>query len=345
MKTGKEPDNLKPDLNLADLPQEILLKIFQYLPQFDLIRTVSVLSKYFNELSKDRNLSISLQITIGKNSGLPQNAIINESRVQQIKAITFTWLQQDLYSWQQRLAFACSIGLTSGYLTRAIPNATEIKKLTVQVQGWDDPVLVNTIYRMVDERSGRGIVQDLTGIGSYKSLQHLDVYLSGVKIEVLEEVLSLPRLQLLRIRLAPSITTTQFIDLASNVKLSHLREFCITFDHVDDRCVTSIMTMCPNLVTLAIDSCDEMSRHECSVTPEGVKSLFQRCDAFQRLTVFEDPRRWREEWTLSYKWQNMKEDDSVQNLDVSYARFPTVMEVKLRIVFQRKKRHIFWGST
>jgi hypothetical protein len=44
--------------SFSDLPPEIVIKIFQFLPQSDLLKTVPYVSNQFRILSKDHNLSI-----------------------------------------------------------------------------------------------------------------------------------------------------------------------------------------------------------------------------------------------------------------------------------------------
>jgi hypothetical protein len=53
---------IHPDLGIAKLPNEILLKIFSYVPTIDLIRNVSQVSQSFKQLSKDPLSHVALHL-------------------------------------------------------------------------------------------------------------------------------------------------------------------------------------------------------------------------------------------------------------------------------------------
>ena len=57
------PSLTEPPLHIAELPPEILLKIFAFLPTQDLLLTVARVSKAFNELVKDAEAHKSVAFT------------------------------------------------------------------------------------------------------------------------------------------------------------------------------------------------------------------------------------------------------------------------------------------
>ena len=54
----------KKKLRLTDLPKEILLKILSYIPTEDLITNITLVSKYFYELSLDRDVKIQIGVPL-----------------------------------------------------------------------------------------------------------------------------------------------------------------------------------------------------------------------------------------------------------------------------------------
>ena len=49
-------ENPKISVKITDLPDEVLLTIFRYLPTYDVLRNVAVVCKHFRRLSKDSSL-------------------------------------------------------------------------------------------------------------------------------------------------------------------------------------------------------------------------------------------------------------------------------------------------
>ena len=49
-------ENQESSVKITDLPDEVLLTIFRYLPTYDVLRNVSVVCKHFRRLSKDSSL-------------------------------------------------------------------------------------------------------------------------------------------------------------------------------------------------------------------------------------------------------------------------------------------------
>ena len=62
---GSSPsDNSMENCVSANFPNEVWLKIFEYLPTYDILRTIAFVSKRFNDLSKDPNLIREIYLNI-----------------------------------------------------------------------------------------------------------------------------------------------------------------------------------------------------------------------------------------------------------------------------------------
>ena len=291
------------DLSMYDLPQEILIQFFQNLSQVDLLKKAALVSKFLYNLTKDRSLPISVDIKIPfyldspGNEGVPKDPHSLAVRGRQISDLTLTslpprHLKVNDSDSNMRLYYFCimhqiaqTITIPQGYLSQVFKTGSVLKKLVIRIK---EPLCLNRSNEMeqVDDFFKKPTcfaipIQDLAGIGNCKSMEHLDVYLLNINLETFKEIVSLPKLTVLHIRLSAEVTPEQFLQVMYKARLFKLKELFIHFVAVTDQCLVAIAEMLPNLERLRVQS-----QQVSGIGLEGVRAVAERCYKIQKLSIF-----------------------------------------------------------
>jgi hypothetical protein len=345
-KNHSEQAGTSSDLSINDLPQEILIQIFKNLSQNDLLKNTSMLSKYINNLCKDRSLPVSVDIESPFYLGLPKEPRVLAERGQQIKYLTLTYIPPKelkvnisdatirLFYFSIMCEVAHTITLPQGYLSQVFQGASVLKKFVVRIK---EPLCLNQSNEIeqIDDFFKRPSVfptaiQDISGIGNCKVLEHLDVYLLGVNLSTLKEIVSLPKLKLLHIRVSAEVTPDQFVQVMSTARLFELKELFIHFVAVTDQCLMSIGEMCPNLERLRVQS-----QQKSDIGLDGVRTVTEKCAKLQKLTIFKLDLGDYYEKPVINAWKNdaiIKKNMNVQCLrSLSFAEFTKKKETVNKI--------------
>jgi hypothetical protein len=264
---------MKSNFDLDTLPNEILLKILSFLPQCDLIHSVSVLSKRFHDLSKDRSLRLTTSLYNQGNYIASAPEFLN-SRFHQIDSfnIYFTppeYLKIDsfdsnfiqYFEQMQILVFnlVYNTPLSHNYFFELFKNQLNLKKLALKLK---DPTSLNhkSYFQQVDSPfllASNVIttkVRLLKGISSCQALEHLDLHLKSLSYPELEEVSSLPNLKKLLIHLAPDITPIKLRQVLTGPKWHKIVTLSIYSHHMDDSSFNAVAEKCPSLKHLILKS-------------------------------------------------------------------------------------------
>ena len=262
---------MKTNSELSQLPNEILLKILSFFPLCDLIKTVSILSKKFHALTKDRSLKLSITLhNKSTNLATPPELLIHRSHQIERFDLFFTppeELEIHLVDGHKSHQYIFKIEsfisnlvyytpLSQNYFSDLFKNQLGMKQLVLQLK--DNTSLneaLQHIYCPFPLRNGDiAIVCLLKGISKCQALEHLDLQLKALSNTELQEVASLPNLKSLLIHLSPEISPSRFKLGLTQSKWHNLVILSIYFYHAYDSCLDVIWDKCPSLVNLSLRS-------------------------------------------------------------------------------------------
>ena len=264
---------MKTNSELSQLPNEILLKILSFFPLCDLIKTVSVLSKKFHTLTKDRSLKLSITL-YNKSTTVATPPKLLSHRSHQIERFELVFTPPEEFeihlvdgqmTYQSIFKIESFISnlvyytpLSQNYFSDLFKNQLRLKQLVLQLK---DNTCLNEeryfqhIYCPYPLRNGDiASVCLLKGISKCQALEHLDFQLKALSNSELQEVASLPNLKSLLIHLSPEISPSHFKLGLTQSKWNNLVILSIYFYHAYDSCFDVILDNCPNLVNLSLRS-------------------------------------------------------------------------------------------
>ena len=243
------------DRLISDLPPEILLKILKFVPDTDLVRNVSKVSKNFNNLSKDGSITLSIQLSPKLSLDVGQNFFSQRSH--QIRELTF---------------FKTPLNVLQTFA----PVIASLPKLVgIKISLLDDQLPTNFLTEIFDRQRLKILIvrgtrarPNLKKIEKCQTLKHLqlDHYIT---LQELKQISSLKNLKSLELTISAGIYLEDFVQVFQSSSWSSLEELTVTFVTMNTECLEVIGRKCPNLIRLWIYSvCQDEA-----VASSGINSL------------------------------------------------------------------------
>ena len=225
---------------ISDLPPEIILEILKFVPEIDLIRNISQVSKQFNNLMRDGAISLSIQLSPRLSFDFGQNFFLQRSH--QISQLTF--FKTPLKVLEKFSSIVGSLPKLVGIKISLLEDQLPANFLT---EIFDRKLLKVLIVRGIRARP------NLTNIEKCQSLTHLqlDQYIS---LSRLKQISTLKNLRSLELTISVGISLEDFVQIFESSNWSGLEELTVTFVTMNTESLEVIGRKCPNLVRLWIYS-------------------------------------------------------------------------------------------
>ena len=246
----------KSTINFSQLPTEIILKIMNFVPQFDLIHILPLVSKQFHSLSNDRSVRLTISLDIDAEQITPPPKFLT-GRYHQIDSLTLSFKQPEFFDGplcqvlvDQAFRLTYDTPLPQDYFVNLFQQQVGLKKIKICILAEIGRTIYGDRWPNSQSLETTGQIPPLNilkGISNCKQLENLDLHLKSLSFEELKEIATLHHLKTLIINVTPDVTTVQLHDRLSNADWKKLTRIEICSQAADDSYLNVIAKSCPSL--------------------------------------------------------------------------------------------------